>query len=302
MLERTLKTIKEANPQGLYDVIMEYCATSGFGIPKNVETRIMLAMRLGEEGLPEGEQMTISELQEIEDFVDRAVALKEKKRRLLTFKNFIEETVGSIDMGDLALRGKELLSHFSPGLMLVSSFSPEVLDDRCNSFVEDYRIAYVNYHNTWHSRRSEIGDRYSLLIDKADTLKKLNTIEEFDPKLGVEPIATIDKFPREMPFCRVLTVSDLGFSTACPYCGLKYKRGMDWHAFEKIEKELDMLLRKKLRVVSSKVANIAIEKYADDPLLAFIDAVVVSDLKGLSIIMSDEVLETLKRVLRIPKG
>ncbi|MCD6135105.1 hypothetical protein J7J63_00090, partial [Candidatus Bipolaricaulota bacterium] len=88
----------------------------------------------------------------------------------------------------------------------------------------------------------------------------------------------------------------------CPYCGLKYKRGMDWHAFERIEKELDRLLRKKLRVVSSKVANIAVEKYAGDPLLAFIDAVVVSDLKGLSIIMSDEVLETLKRVLRIPKG
>jgi hypothetical protein len=301
VLERTLNEIKKADPQSLYDTIMEYCAIIGRELPKKVETRIMLALKLAEDGLPDGDQLSIAELQELLDFTNRSLALKGRQKRLLMFKNFIEETVGVVEMGDLALRGKELLSHFSPDLILVSSFSPDTLDRRCNSFVEEYRIDYVNYHNSWSSKRNEIGDRYEMLKSKVNALKKLNTIEELEPKLGVETIGRIVELPEEIPYCRVITIMDLGFSATCPYCGLKYRFGLDWKYFEGLEKKIDQAFRKKVRGISAIVADIAVEKYSDDPLRAFIDAVRVSDLRELNVVLNDNLLETIRNVLKEAK-
>ncbi|HHS50977.1 MAG TPA: hypothetical protein ENN07_07675 [candidate division Zixibacteria bacterium] len=296
-MDKTLQSIKNADPKNLYDCIMSYCSATGCELPRNVETRIMLALKIVDEGLPEDADLSIIELQEIADFIERAQALKERQERLIAFRKFIDKTVGEIDIGDLAFRGKELLAHFSPDLVLVSSFSPDTLDRRCAAFIEDFRIEYANYHNAWFAKRIEIGDRFEAGWHKIEMLKKLNTVERLGPEVGVEIIEEFSKFPRKIPLCKAIKVSDLGFSTECPHCGLQFKAGLDWASFIKLEKRLDEACRRKLNVISMQVSKIAVKTHPDDPLRAFIDAVAVSDLEKLYNVLEDEVLDSLKKIL-----
>ncbi|MCK5832971.1 hypothetical protein KAH81_04785 [bacterium] len=90
MLDRTIKAIKEADPKSLYDCIVSYCVATGCELPKNVETRIMLTLKLAEEGVSADADISILEIQEISDFVERAQKLREKQQRLIALKKFIK--------------------------------------------------------------------------------------------------------------------------------------------------------------------------------------------------------------------
>jgi len=298
MLDKTLDTIKKANPRELYDCIMSYCAATGSELPDNVRTRILLALRLAEEGLPNSSELSIVELQEIADFIERAQSLKDRHQRLVSFKDFIHSTIGNVEVGDLAFRGKELLMHFSPDLVLVSSYSPDVLDKRCSVFIEEFRAEYVNYHNLWYSKRLEIGDRFEQAGLKVEMLKRLNTLRKLGPAIGLDLIDEFEGFPSKISTCKPIKVADLGYSTECPFCGLQYKGGLDWAAFVKFEKRLDETCRKKLALISRKVAEVAVGS-EEGPLRAFIDAVAVSDLDKLYLVLDDEVLEALRKVFAL---
>ncbi|MCK5832972.1 hypothetical protein KAH81_04790 [bacterium] len=128
-------------------------------------------------------------------------------------------------------------------------------------------------------------------------LKKLNTIRKLGPAVGGELIIELSKYPVKIPPCSILKITDLGFATECPFCNLQYKSGIDWNHFVKLEKKLDETCRKKLRLISNKVAAIAVKQNISDPIRAFIDAVAISDLDKLYNVFDEDVLLALKKIL-----
>jgi len=300
MLEETAKFFKEAQIKDLRKNLKDFCKALGQRVPREIDTQLKLAQQIAENGLAieqETQDLSITELQELIHTVKRASQLRNKEKRLLKFRELIESSIGQAAEGALAMRGKDLLLHFSAELMLGDSFSPDILDSHCSAFVEDFLIDYVSYHNSWHAERRSVGKRYFDLRRRAKALFDLNTIPQLGEPLGEKIVEEVMNMPSNLPECGILEVSEIGYAPVCPRCGLPYRAALSWKRFFELEKAIAPELEMKVDALARTVADKIVKLNENDPLRAFIDAVGVSDLDKLCVILTDDVLSTIKKVL-----
>ena len=116
MLEETAKFFKEAQIKDLRKNLKDFCKALGQRVPREIDTQLKLAQQIAENGLAieqETQDLSITELQELIHTVKRASQLRNKEKRLLKFRELIESSIGQAAEGALAMRGKDLLLHFS---------------------------------------------------------------------------------------------------------------------------------------------------------------------------------------------
>ena len=109
MKKKTVEYLKEVDLEGIINKVCLYCNTIEEDLPDDIQNIFRKAQDLLDD--PEAREYSISELQNIRGFIEKARQLTSKQDRLLKFHEMIEFSVGELDEGELAFRGKSLLMY-----------------------------------------------------------------------------------------------------------------------------------------------------------------------------------------------
>ncbi len=298
MLIDTLKYLKEVEIEAVSREVESYCRVVEMPLPKKIRVKIELARRLVESdgNSPELKDLSVNELNTIKKTIQRANELMEYSERLKAFRDLIFECNDNVPDAKLNMVARDLSMRFSPELLLGESLSPYALDVRCENFANDYKSAYIIFHNQWHDERRRNEARIEKLGDLAKALDSLNSLLDVDSgaegswRTQVEEIGNLPK-------CGILVSHKLGYAPFCPECKLRYCSAFKWDELPMLEEKIINMLEKRQTQISKKLADDLVKRSPDDPLTGLVEAISVSDLSKLPKILTEDVVKALKRVL-----
>jgi len=299
MLEQTIDYIRKIDVEIVSAKVKSYCETIGEKVPDNARLKLEIAKRLANPSADSEKFQSLSakELSEIKKTIQRAEELAEYGDRLVAFRDLIIECDDAVPDAKLCLIAKDLTMRFSPELLLGESHSPYSLDARCENFANDYQTAYIAFHNSWHNERRRNEPRIRKLADMsraADTLKAIldgSSEGEFDWIAKTEKILLL-------PLCEEISSPKIGFAPYCPNCGLRYGRAYDWSELDLLEREIERSLENCQTQIAKKLATDLVRRSSEDPLSGLVEAINVSDLSKLPSILTDDVIDALRKVLK----
>jgi hypothetical protein len=298
MLEQTVNYLKETGIEDVIQSVKGYCRAVGVKMPEKAGVKLELARRmvLPNPGLDEFQALSVSELQVIKRTVQRAEELREYGERLAAFRALIADCENHVPDQKLSLVAKDLAMRFQPELLLGDSLSPYALDARCENFANDYQSCYIAFHNSWHDEKRKNTARVekiatlALALDTLDTLMGVDVPRQNRRKHELSALQNLCS-------CEDLGSHQIGYAAFCPNCGLKFGEVYDWVNLPRFEAEVRRQLEEHQAKLARRLADALIKRVPDDPLTGIVEAISVSDLSKLPNILTDDVVEALRKIL-----
>lgn len=299
MLEQTIDYIRKVDVEKVSAKVRSYCESVGEKLPDNARLKLELAKRMANPSTnpEEFQSLSAKELSAINKTIQRAGELAEYGDRLVAFRELIIECDDAVPDAKLCLIAKDLTMRFSPELLLGESHSPYPLDARCENFANDYQTAYIAFHNSWHAMRRKNDPRIKKVAYMALAADTLNAL--LDGESANRPLWT-EKAEKTLglPMCEDISSPKIGFAPYCPNCGLRYGQAYDWSELDALEREIQGSLENCQNRIAKRLATDLVRRSSEDPLSGLVEAINVSDLSKLPSILTEDVIDALRKVLK----
>jgi len=166
-------------------------------------------------------------------------------------------------------------------------------------FRQRYQGAYLKHHQQYHEGLLTVHAQLLDLVPHAQALRRLNTLRELGPPLGVEALAEYEEIPRRLRPCTVSPTleRELREAARCPVCGISMNDEPPWEDVQRLKRRLERALNQQLQRLSSKAVHQILAASSEARVEQFIQLVQASQARSLADVLDDDLLGFLRRLL-----
>jgi len=174
--------------------------------------------------------------------------------------------------------------------------------------LERFRRRYVVAYREHHTRHwAEMARLHAALLDEhahAEALRRMNTLAELGPPMGVGALAAIEDLLAETSGCPLSAgVEDVAVAEGgCPNCRLSLDQSPPAQSVKEVIARIERACDKQVTRLSSHIVHLIIRGHGDARLQQLLTVLQASQLSSLRDVMDDEVLSYLRAALSTEAG
>jgi hypothetical protein len=229
-------------------------------------------------------------------------ALRERPdeaKALLAGRHFLQRTALPEDEPDLALDRSLVMEQLTPAALATEPDRLAPAQAALDRFRRKYAARYARYHTEAWARMARENARLLEARPRAEALRKINTLAELGPPLGVGALAAFDGLQSQTAGCPLIAgVEEIVASDAvCPACGLAFDRPPPDQRVDDVLRHIDLAFQKQLARLSSNAIQQVLRRAGDPQMDHFLKVVQASQISTLCDILDDELIGYLRRFL-----
>lgn len=225
--------------------------------------------------------------------IEKLLEEKEELHRIAVFLGSVPYPPGNVRISFMAKSLRSML----PEAIFKSPHRIDEIREQFESMLAAYVSQYLKFHAQINAKLLELKDRSANIIKQLNLLKKLSPIPALSKYCAKDEISRFEFNVKNLLPCEHKpTVEEISQHFVCPRCRRSFMDEGIVSSFLKTAEECDEAFKKCVSSLSYQLSQKVLES-EDDALKAIVKAASVSDLKTITNILSDELVERIKEVL-----
>ncbi len=236
-------------------------------------------------------------LERLQRFVSKAERLLKNEKRIMDMRKFINEMSLPDYETSLQLQVEGFGARLSPESLLSESSNIDLLTMEFERLRADYARAYVQAHNEYFREVREMQNRISITSRKVDTIDSLS--EPLSIAGNRSLISRSKKVIKNLKPCRAITIDEF-MQTMIPFHSCRFKPDEDklLDIYLDLEEKIDNEFKALSQKLSAELSKRIIATTDRDDIDKVIDSLHVAKVDRLPDVLSEDLVETIKKVLQ----
>ncbi len=223
----------------------------------------------------------------------------EQARQLLSMRRFLQQAAVPADESELAVDRTLALEQLTFAALAVEPHRHPSAKGIADSFRRKYISAYREHHTRYWSAMARLHSRLREEQTMAETLRRLNTLAELGPPVGVGALAAYEELVAETAGCPLIAGVEemLETEAICPACSLSMDQEPPGQRIDEILTCIERGCDRQMARLSSAALQQVLHRSGNPRIEQFLKMIQASQLSSLRNILDDELVGYLRRFL-----
>ncbi|MEX0800747.1 MAG: hypothetical protein WD379_05985 [Dehalococcoidia bacterium] len=223
----------------------------------------------------------------------------DEAKRLLAGRRFLLRAALPDEEPDLAMDRSLVMEQLTPAALVTEPDRLAPVQAALERFRRRYAARYTHYHTEAWAETAREHARLLEARSRAEALRRINTLSELGPPVGVGALAASDELAAQAAGCPLIAgVEDIVLTDAvCPACGLSLDQPRATHRVDDVLLQVDRSLSKQMGRLSSSAVQQVLRRSNDPQVEHFLRVVQASQISSLCDVIDDELIGYLRRFL-----